>query len=357
MVGDEVDDLSTGGGGCHGGALCRSQPGARPRRCARGLVLLLAATVAAGSNVAAPPVRRGPSRRRLYDGGVGQFAPDGTLYQVEYAMKAVERSEPVVAAVVRGGGGGGGDGGAAVGIAVVARVKRRISERLRADGGALETLHQIDEHIVCAAAGVTPDVLAIVSKAREEGARHRAAFGEPMPVRLMVRQVANHLQAYTQHGGLRPFGIGLVVAGFDSDEGFQVFEMDPSGNFVRRAVAAAGAGAPKLREEVASALAGVAVGAADEGGSRAKEGTDGVAAGESPDGGSSQLLEGASVVARALSPTSPSEGRGEDEGSGSAAALELALVVVRHQGTPSRPIGKVLIAPSAKELRRATTRK
>ena len=77
---------------------------------ARLVTLLLAAglAVVAGSNVAAPPVRRGPSRRRLYDGGVGQFAPDGTLYQVEYATKAVDRSEPVAAAVVRGGVGEGG---------------------------------------------------------------------------------------------------------------------------------------------------------------------------------------------------------------------------------------------------------
>mmetsp|Transcript_43295 Transcript_43295/g.117267 ORF Transcript_43295/g.117267 Transcript_43295/m.117267 type:complete len:411 (+) Transcript_43295:544-1776(+) len=85
----------------------------------------------------------------------------------------------------------------------------------------------------------------------------------------------------------------------------------------------------------------------------AKAGTGGGTGGELPDVGTSQLLKGASAVVRALSSVSPGGDLDEDEESDGAGALELALVVVGHEGP--RPIGKVLIAPSAEELRRAAT--
>jgi 20S proteasome alpha/beta subunit len=39
------------------------------------------------------------------------------------------------------------------------------------------------------------------------------------------------VQAYTQFGGLRPFGVSLLYAGWDSTYGFQLYQSDPSGNY------------------------------------------------------------------------------------------------------------------------------
>jgi len=43
--------------------------------------------------------------------------------------------------------------------------------------------------------------------------------------------VCNYKQAYTQYGGLRPFGVAFLFAGYDVNHGFQLYQSDPSGNY------------------------------------------------------------------------------------------------------------------------------
>ena len=38
-------------------------------------------------------------------------------------------------------------------------------------------------------------------------------------------------QGYTQYGGLRPFGVSFLIAGWDVHHGFQLYQSDPSGNY------------------------------------------------------------------------------------------------------------------------------
>ncbi|XP_027923649.1 proteasome subunit alpha type-2-A isoform X2 [Vigna unguiculata] len=53
---------------------------------------------------------------------------------------------------------------------------------------------------------------------------------EPIPVTQLVREVAAVMQEFTQSGGVRPFGVSLLVAGFD-DNGPQLYQVDPSGSY------------------------------------------------------------------------------------------------------------------------------
>ena len=46
-----------------------------------------------------------------------------------------------------------------------------------------------------------------------------------------VKSVCDYKQAYTQFGGLRPFGVAFLVAGWDRNHGFQIYQTDPSGNY------------------------------------------------------------------------------------------------------------------------------
>ena len=46
----------------------------------------------------------------------------------------------------------------------------------------------------------------------------------------LVRDTAGVMQEYTQRGGVRPFGVSLLVAGYD-DDGPQLYQVDPSGAY------------------------------------------------------------------------------------------------------------------------------
>ncbi|CAN0494038.1 unnamed protein product, partial [Laminaria digitata] len=41
----------------------------------------------------------------------------------------------------------------------------------------------------------------------------------------------SYVQAYTQHGGLRPWGVSMLLAGWDESRGLQLYKTEPSGEF------------------------------------------------------------------------------------------------------------------------------
>lgn len=46
-----------------------------------------------------------------------------------------------------------------------------------------------------------------------------------------MQTVCDLKQGYTQFGGLRPFGVSFLYAGWDAHLGFQLYKSDPSGNY------------------------------------------------------------------------------------------------------------------------------
>ena len=68
----------------------------------------------------------------------------------------------------------------------------------------------------------------------------------------VVKDIADTMQLYTQYGGVRPFGVALLLGGID-EKGPQLFEIDPSSTFYSWKAHAIGRGAPEalklLRKE------------------------------------------------------------------------------------------------------------
>jgi 20S proteasome subunit alpha 3 len=52
-----------------------------------------------------------------------------------------------------------------------------------------------------------------------------------MPVEQLVQAICNTKQSYTQHGGMRPYGVSFLYAGWDRIYGWQLYQSDPSGNY------------------------------------------------------------------------------------------------------------------------------
>lgn len=86
-------------------------------------------------------------------------------------------------------------------------------------------------HAACNVAGLTADANILIDQARLRAGRYEFQYQEPVPVELLVEYVCNYKQSYTQYGGLRPFGVAFLFAGYDTHHGFQLYQSDPSGNY------------------------------------------------------------------------------------------------------------------------------
>ncbi|OII72751.1 proteasome subunit Alpha type 4 [Cryptosporidium andersoni] len=154
---------------------------------------------------------------RRYDSRTTTFSPDGRLYQVEYALEAINKAAPTIGILCKDG--------------VILAADKAVVSKLLDPGKTLEKLYTIDNHIICAVAGLTADANILISQARIDAQRYQYTYGERQPVEQLVVQICDRKQSYTQFGGLRPFGVSFLFAGYDHYHGYQLYQSDPSGNY------------------------------------------------------------------------------------------------------------------------------
>lgn len=74
---------------------------------------------------------------------------------------------------------------------------------------------KVDEHVCLACSGLTADARVLVNRARVEAQSYRLTLDEKVTVEHITKYIAGVQQKYTQSGGVRPFGISTLIAGFD----------------------------------------------------------------------------------------------------------------------------------------------
>eukprot|EP00029_Vermamoeba_vermiformis_P014434 TRINITY_DN9556_c0_g1_i1.p1 TRINITY_DN9556_c0_g1~~TRINITY_DN9556_c0_g1_i1.p1 ORF type:complete len:249 (+),score=80.10 TRINITY_DN9556_c0_g1_i1:161-907(+) len=154
---------------------------------------------------------------RRYDARTTIFSPEGRLYQVEYAMTAISHAGTAVGILTQEG--------------IVLAAEKKVTSKLLERGISSEKMYRIDNHIACAVAGITADANILVNYARQAAQRYTFTYQEPDPVEDLVRTVCDLKQGYTQYGGLRPYGVAFIYAGWDTQHGYQLYQSDPSGNY------------------------------------------------------------------------------------------------------------------------------
>ncbi|KAI0219521.1 Proteasome subunit alpha type-2 [Lamellibrachia satsuma] len=77
--------------------------------------------------------------------------------------------------------------------------------------------------------GIGPDYRVLLRSARKLAQQYSLMYQEQIPTAQLVQRVANVMQEYTQQGGVRPFGVSLLLAGWDEDGGHPfLYQCDPS---------------------------------------------------------------------------------------------------------------------------------
>lgn len=141
------------------------------------------------------------------------YSPDGRIFQVEYAREAIKKgalgigirtSERVVLASLRPGEG-------------------RLIER-----EYVRKQHFITPRIVAITSGLMADGRVLVDLLRERAQEEWLTYGEDVTISSLVKWLCRICELYTRFDGIRPFGVALLIGGFDPT-GAHLYEVDPSG--------------------------------------------------------------------------------------------------------------------------------
>ncbi len=167
-----------------------------------------------------------------YDRAITMFSPDGRLLQVEYAKRTVRLGNTAIGIVCKDG-------------VLLVTDKRLVAKLVVPD--AIEKIFKIDDHIMSTAAGILSDARVLVERAQVKAQQHRVEYDDPIDNLAVVKDMCNLKQLCTQSGGLRPFGVSLLVAGIDAN-GISLFETDPTGLYYQYRATVIGEGEQEIEE-------------------------------------------------------------------------------------------------------------
>jgi len=112
-----------------------------------------------------------------YDLSASTYSPDGRIFQIEYAQKAVEASSTVLAIKCKDG--------------IVLAVEKLISSKLLVNGDDSSTnrkIFTVDSHIGLATAGLVADGRHLANRAREEASSFKDTYRFDAPVKVSAIQ-------------------------------------------------------------------------------------------------------------------------------------------------------------------------
>jgi len=173
-----------------------------------------------------------PHQLMGYDRAITMFSPDGRLLQVEYAKKTVRQGSAAIGMVCSDG--------------VILVTDKRIVDKLVV-AEAIEKIWKLDDHMGATAAGIVSDARVLIERAQLKAQQHRVTYDTPIDVLTIVKDICSLKQICTQSGGLRPFGVSILVAGIDAG-GPRLFETDPTGIYFEYKATAIGEAEPEIEE-------------------------------------------------------------------------------------------------------------
>jgi len=158
-----------------------------------------------------------------YSFSLTTFSPSGKLVQIEYALNAVNQGVTSLGIKATNG--------------VVLATEKKSSNALT-NASSLEKIALVTPDIGMVYSGMGPDFRVLADKARKVShTNYKRIYNEYPPTRILVQDVAKVMQEATQSGGVRPYGVSLLVAGWDDKPagtgkgGPALYQVDPSGSY------------------------------------------------------------------------------------------------------------------------------
>jgi proteasome alpha subunit len=150
---------------------------------------------------------------------------------VEYALETVRRGRSAVGLKVQEG------------VVLAAEETRRPLQ----NPNVSDKVFVVDDHVAAVASGYIPDARVQVDHARWVAQTNRLIYDEPVEVETVAKRIADLCQQFTQFGGVRPFGVSMIIGGVDKN-GPALYQTDPSGTYLNFEAVAIGEGAERVTE-------------------------------------------------------------------------------------------------------------
>lgn len=136
-----------------------------------------------------------------YDRTATMFSPEGHLLQVEYAEKAVRLGSSSIGMVCSDG------------VFIIA--DKRITDRLIVQKSA-NKIYEIDSHLIASVTGIVSDARILIERSQLLAQQHKLTYDSPIEPELIIKDISNLKQQFTQYGGVRPFGVFIMVVGINN---------------------------------------------------------------------------------------------------------------------------------------------
>ncbi len=167
-----------------------------------------------------------------YDRTATMFSPQGHLLQVEYAEKTVRLGSASIGMVC------------ADGVFIIADL--RTEDKLIVQKSA-NKIYEIDSHMIASVAGIVSDARVLIERAQVLAQQNRITYDSPIEPELIIKDISNVKQQFTQYGGARPFGVSLMVAGINNKKP-ELYTSDVTGNYLSYFANAIGENDEKVKE-------------------------------------------------------------------------------------------------------------
>eukprot|EP00656_Telonema_subtile_P000385 TRINITY_DN1017_c0_g1_i1.p1 TRINITY_DN1017_c0_g1~~TRINITY_DN1017_c0_g1_i1.p1 ORF type:complete len:256 (-),score=55.38 TRINITY_DN1017_c0_g1_i1:197-964(-) len=169
-----------------------------------------------------------------YDLSTSTYSPDGRVFQVEYAGKAVDASGTVVAVKCKDG--------------IVMAVEKMVRSKLLVEGSNRRSFI-VSKHAGIAVAGFQADARQIVLRARAECEQYKSAYGGSIPPHVLNDRIASFMHLYSVYWTVRPFGVGVLLATHGRD-GHELYTIDQAGAAYRCYASAVGKARMAAKTEI-----------------------------------------------------------------------------------------------------------
>jgi proteasome alpha subunit len=142
------------------------------------------------------------------------YGPEGRLVLVDSALEAVSRGSTTI-------------GIKTPSFALLASHIKPVRPLI----DPAEKIFAIDGHVGATGSGYIGDILQLIDELRLEAQKHRLNFESPIDVGSLAKHLGSYLHNYTIYA-VRPQAASVIIAGVDQ-AGIQMYQVDPSGTFMR----------------------------------------------------------------------------------------------------------------------------